>query len=383
MNRENISEEVKRRIYAESMGRCMNPACQEELFKSDGDIIEKAHIVPYSSTADNSYENLIILCPNCHTNFDKNGAFKEEEVRKWKAIRQAELSRLFSKKFKTFNELKKEVYPLLMQNKAIYENYFLGNQKELWDKFEGILLVNNRKIKTLLEKNLDLIQSHENKAYSNLEFIYEFFAHIDEFELTRTDKEKHRCVLYPNEINSMFGVSPVKERLLPSTESLEAFIREMQKQGKFKTIELGIEEPYIVIFEDEKDEKILLEDSPRLRQLYYNSGSFRATKVRLDSLNYVLKVLRTRGISFEYKYTDNLRCVIVNGVCLVFVYEYCLSKVILMEMHPESGSVIVNLHNWNGDGCISKEAYRFSSKIGVKLLTMKDFFGYLNALRND
>lgn len=46
MSRESISEDVKRKLYAESMGRCMNPSCQRELFRKDGDIIEKAHILP-------------------------------------------------------------------------------------------------------------------------------------------------------------------------------------------------------------------------------------------------------------------------------------------------------------------------------------------------
>ena len=46
-----IAEDVKKRLYAESMGRCMNPACQQDLFCENGDIIEKAHIDPYCETA--------------------------------------------------------------------------------------------------------------------------------------------------------------------------------------------------------------------------------------------------------------------------------------------------------------------------------------------
>mgnify|MGYP000476599993 FL=1 len=41
MSRKEISENVKRKLYAESMGRCMNPHCQKELFRINGDIIEK------------------------------------------------------------------------------------------------------------------------------------------------------------------------------------------------------------------------------------------------------------------------------------------------------------------------------------------------------
>ena len=82
--REDIGVAVKRKLYAESMGRCMNPSCRVELLRDNGDIIEKAHIDPYCKTADNSFDNLVVLCPNCHTDFDKNNAFTADEVLEWK-----------------------------------------------------------------------------------------------------------------------------------------------------------------------------------------------------------------------------------------------------------------------------------------------------------
>ena len=100
MNSRYIDESAKRKLYAESMGRCMNPNCQRELFCKNGDIIEKAHIDPYCKTADNSFENLILLCPSCHTDFDKNNAFTPEEVLGWKRTRGEELEKMFS----TINE---------------------------------------------------------------------------------------------------------------------------------------------------------------------------------------------------------------------------------------------------------------------------------------
>ena len=42
MSRESISENIKRRLYAESMGRCMNPE-YKELFVGDGDIRKGTH----------------------------------------------------------------------------------------------------------------------------------------------------------------------------------------------------------------------------------------------------------------------------------------------------------------------------------------------------
>lgn len=72
MNRKKIPIKVERSLYAESLGVCLNPECKEKIVNFDLDISEKAHIIEYCQSQDNSYENLIILCPNCHTRFDKN-----------------------------------------------------------------------------------------------------------------------------------------------------------------------------------------------------------------------------------------------------------------------------------------------------------------------
>lgn len=97
MARKPIPDNIKRKLWAESMGRCMNPHCHIDLFNLNGDIAEQAHIIPYSETQDNSFENLILLCPNCHTNFDKSGNFDINDVKNWKKIRQIEIEQFFSK----------------------------------------------------------------------------------------------------------------------------------------------------------------------------------------------------------------------------------------------------------------------------------------------
>lgn len=382
MGRENIEEVTKRRLYAESMGRCMNPDCQVELLKKNGDIIEKAHIVPYCETADNEFENLVVLCPNCHTDFDKNHAFTPEQVKEWKRIRKEELERVFSKKFATFEELKKEVVPILSENKAIYENYYINDQKDLWDKFECRILANNRKLKKLFENNLDLIQRHRDKEYSNLELVQVFISHIDEFEATRSDEEKSRQVLFPSEINSIFGISPVKDYLLPMTESLEKLIEILNVQGKFVTAVIGIDSPYIQIKDDEGYSKVFLDDTPRLRQLYFDYDCFKSAIVRFDSLNFALKYIKSRKVEYRFLSYNNFREIIINDTTMVFVYKYCLSEADLLRLSPEENTIIVNLHNWNGKTCISKQAYELSRKMNVRLLTMDDFYVYINGIKN-
>ena len=295
-----IAEDVRKRLYAESLGRCMNTACQKKLFSGNGDIIEKAHIDPYCESANNAFENLVLLCPNCHTDFDKNHAFTAEEVLSWKKIRREEVERLFSKKFSNFDELKDAVSPLLEENKSIYENYYLNGNKTLWNKFEAKILQNNKKLKLLLSANLVLLQHNKEEDYSNLECARQFITHVEEFEVTRTDAEKTRAVLFPIKIDSMFGIEPVKESIIPSTESLELLIEKLESEGIFEGITLGVERPFILVNDGKMVNSVFLDDAPRLRQMYYNYKCFRRAKVRLDSLNFALKYIRSRKCDFEF-----------------------------------------------------------------------------------
>lgn len=378
MNRKAIAENVKRRLWAESMGRCMNPDCRAELFIKNSDIMEKAHIGAYYETEDNSYENLIVLCPNCHKKFDKTDFIDENIVKQWKEIRRNELEKFFSVELSSFDQLKEKVVPVLSENYSIYKSYYLSGNKSLWDKFEPQILSNNEKLKLLFENNRTLFQQHSYKEYSNLELIQKFITHVDEFKITRDDGEKLREVLFPQKINSIFGIMPVTDYILPSTESMEELIKVLRKENLIDEVMLGIDRPYILL---KNREKIFMDDTPRVRQLYYDNSCFRKTGVRLKSLNFALKYLRSRNINFTYVNQDSLREIKVNDINIVFVYEYCLSRTFLSSMSPKPNYVIVNLHNWNGSCCISREALNLADNFEVKLLTMDEFYGYINEIK--
>lgn len=381
MSRIKIDKVVERRLYAESMGRCMNPECRVELFINDGDMIEKAHIEAYCDTQDNAFDNLVILCPNCHTNYDKNHLFTEAQIREWKRIRLEENERFFGAKFSTFNELKQKVVPLLLDNKSIFENYYLTGQKPLWDKFEGRVLVNNRKLKTLFQNNLGLFQCHRDESLSNLKCVQDFITHVDEFEATRLDQEKKRQVLFPQKINSIFGIAPVDESLIPCTETLELFIEKLLLEGNFDCISIGNKNPYVQFIEDGKMVRVYLKDAPRLRQLYSNYKCPIMRKVRLESLNYALGHISAKGLRFDFVQQTNLREIIIKNRKVVFVYEYCLGKAALMDLMPDENSIIVNLHNWNEASCIAQEGYDQAALMNVKLMKMTEFYSFIDGLK--
>jgi len=77
MSRDAIPEAVRRAVLVEAGHRCAIPTCRATT-------TEIAHIVPWADTQDNSFENLIALCPNCHTRFDQKKDMDRLAVKMYK-----------------------------------------------------------------------------------------------------------------------------------------------------------------------------------------------------------------------------------------------------------------------------------------------------------
>lgn len=78
MSRDTIPAEVKRAVLVEAGHRCAIPTCRATT-------TEIAHIVPWAETQNNSFENLIALCPNCHTRFDQKKEIDRLAVKMYKS----------------------------------------------------------------------------------------------------------------------------------------------------------------------------------------------------------------------------------------------------------------------------------------------------------
>lgn len=77
MSRDTIPASIKRAVLVEAGHRCAIPTCRATT-------TEIAHIVPWAETQDNSFENLISLCPNCHTRFDQKKEIDRLSVKMYK-----------------------------------------------------------------------------------------------------------------------------------------------------------------------------------------------------------------------------------------------------------------------------------------------------------
>lgn len=94
-----------------------------------------------------------------------------------------------------------------------------------------------------------------------------------------------------------------------------------------------------------------------------------------------MSLLKRRKIKFNFWTINSLTEIKLNATHIYFVYEYCLSVEFLRRLDPDKRSIIVNLHNWNGDLCISKDAYNLADKFEVTLQTTDEFQKFVRDLQ--
>lgn len=79
MTRQQISVEIRKQVLHEAGYRCANPACRMVL------VINIHHLDPVSKGGENTFDNLIALCPNCHA-LHHQGDIPHESLRTWKLL---------------------------------------------------------------------------------------------------------------------------------------------------------------------------------------------------------------------------------------------------------------------------------------------------------
>ena len=72
-----IPADIRRRILVEAGHRCAIPTCRHIE-------VEVHHIIPWSKCREHKYDNLIALCPNCHTRADR-GDIDRKSLRLYKS----------------------------------------------------------------------------------------------------------------------------------------------------------------------------------------------------------------------------------------------------------------------------------------------------------
>lgn len=221
-----ISDRVKRQLWASSAGICQNPDCRDGLFIffADGaitNIDELAHVIAKKLDGPrgndeippnerDEFENIIVLCPSCHTLIDKAPQqFPPELLLKWKRTHQEIVRRaLLTTLFNDRADLRREVRLLLERSKGIFDAYGphsstsaepLTDAAKQWRRLVLTdILPNNKKVSALLEINRQLLNESEQTT------LRAFIVHAEAFEYNHISGDKNSVApLFPKEMNQI------------------------------------------------------------------------------------------------------------------------------------------------------------------------------------
>lgn len=179
---------TEKRLFASSAGYCQRPGCTTHLFLDTGSkvihVAEMAHIFAandYGPRAKpemaaeerGAFENLILLCPTCHTTIDKAPEdFPDETVIGWKREHERKLAGLFGAQvFDSRSETLAAIKPLMRQNRMIFDQlnpdleYRFNPEAEeaaQWKyKMVQQIIPNSRRILSILDANTGLMTDEE------------------------------------------------------------------------------------------------------------------------------------------------------------------------------------------------------------------------------
>ena len=177
-----------KRLWGLAAGMCSKPGCGVDciphLVAGDPTIIgEMAHVIARKPSGprgspqggSDSYENLILLCPNCHKTVDKapTDTYAEEVLHAWKRQHEGEVrDRLAAPIMRSRVELATRILRLLIENHATWQQYGpdsdaakanpVSNVAELWTLRKiAQVIPRNTAIVRLLEANAALFGPEE------------------------------------------------------------------------------------------------------------------------------------------------------------------------------------------------------------------------------
>ncbi len=221
-----ITDRVKRLLWSGSGGYCQNPNCRNFFFTffESGEITsieELAHVIAQSNGGPrgqnqlplaqrDEYENIILLCPNCHSLVDKNpNQFPEGLLLDWKLKHERIIKEAFVvPTYTDRRSLSIKIHKLLRKNRQIYLTYGpnsghidnpLTDAASVWNRYiHSDILPNNRKIVNLLSVNEHLLNPDEK------DILDKFIIHQEAFEFNHVSGDKTSVApLFPVEMNQI------------------------------------------------------------------------------------------------------------------------------------------------------------------------------------
>lgn len=213
-------------LWGKAAGRCSYPGCQTDLaplLLSSGPTIlgEMAHVIGRKPRAarsdakvgiDDSYLNLVLLCPTHHTLIDKAEAdFSVDMLRKWKHDWEGQVAAAFPR-IENRDALFAAVNDLLVENKQVHSQWGPTSRRAqtspqscesatYWQlRRIGVIIPNNRTIVSLLKANRKFLKADE------WNIVAMFVEHVDFFERHCADPADSRSYLpFPEEFETLIA----------------------------------------------------------------------------------------------------------------------------------------------------------------------------------
>lgn len=203
-----ISQRSSNLLWAGAAGICSFPDCDTKLITTQEHVVnpyaigEMAHIKgenPGSNRHDptldhrlvNDYRNLILLCPNHHTEIDKKvneDTFTFAQITQFKLDHEKKVASALEPKAIDLKNLADQIFRLLSENKVAWEQYGPLSERAkqnphderifaTWVRYRLTVIVpNNRKIARLLETSAELFEA------SDAAIIAKFMQHTSSYE---------------------------------------------------------------------------------------------------------------------------------------------------------------------------------------------------------
>ncbi|WP_188612688.1 HNH endonuclease signature motif containing protein [Chelatococcus reniformis] len=228
-DRKTIPAATRLRLFSEAAGHCQRPECLDALFPvelgGNKHIAEMAHVIPHGEAGPrhedrpegdfdpDSVENIILLCPTCHTMIDKDpDGFPRNILLGWK---QNHVSNLAAKQgiraYDDRAEVRAAISGVMAENKAIWDKFAPeqgtdfeydpeSEAAKTWShRMRSVILPNHYRVQAIIQANLQLATEDERRTFA------EYQEHV------RGLAERHVCgvagraIRFPEAMEGMFS----------------------------------------------------------------------------------------------------------------------------------------------------------------------------------
>jgi hypothetical protein len=226
--RKAIPRATKLRLFAAASGHCQKPECLDALFPAEmgGDkhIAEMAHVIPHGDAgprhedrpADDfevdTFENLILLCPTCHTKVDKDSeAFPRNTLLDWKSNHFARLAHKQGiKAYDNREQARAAIEAILDENWAIWEKFAPEHGSEFefdpesgaaaaWDqRVRSVIIPNHFLAIAIIDANLTLATKDERRTFA------QYKEHVRGLSERHVCGVSGRAIHFPSSMERLF-----------------------------------------------------------------------------------------------------------------------------------------------------------------------------------